>query len=157
MQHLKLFVVIALGLSSPSVHAQDGAPPPPPPNPETLYPETPPPAPAAQEEAPAPPTTRAVVRPTTPVEAETPPAATAGFGLEVATTGFVSGALSGGLLLGVHISNGSLLGVRLDYLDETAKVGGMSRSKDRLALGLAARFPVVGSKSGLDLAVALDL
>jgi len=155
MQHLKSFLFIALVLVSSSARAQDPAtPPPPPPAPETP-PAPEPPAPAAQPLAELPPKPAPRKRP--PVVVEEAPPASAGFGLEVGTSGFASGELQGGLMLGVHISNGTMLGARLDYLDRTRKVGSESRSTSALGLGLAARFPVAGSKAGLDLALALDL
>jgi hypothetical protein len=152
MQHIKSFAFAALVLFAPAVHAQEPLPPPATPAPEAapVVPETPKPAPEFPPAPPKPPK-----KP--PVVVEEVPAASTGVGMEVATSGFASGALDGGLLFGVHISNGSLLGVRFAYSDKTLTVGSMSRSTNSLTVGLAARFPVVGSKRGLDMAVALDL
>lgn len=162
MQHLKSFVFLVVALLSSPVQAQEVAPPPSlpapeaPPAPETPAPETPAAEPPVQEEPP-PPSPRPVARRKPPVVVQAVPAATSGFGIELATSGFASGTLQGGLLMGVHMSNGSLLGLRLNYSDETQKTGTRSISTNAFAMGLAARFPVVGSKAGLDITVALDL
>jgi hypothetical protein len=81
----------------------------------------------------------------------------AGFGVEVATAGFASGTLQGGLLLGAHTPGGAIYGVRIDYRDETQKISGASQSTTSYGLGLAGRFPVAGSPEGFDLALAADI
>jgi hypothetical protein len=160
MRPLILFVVITSAALSATAHAQDAAPEPTPP--AASEPPPPPANPPAQvfdgEQPPekvrhAP---RTIARAQAPVMLEAP-ASGVGFGLEAATSGFASGNLQGGLLMGAHLPSGTLLGVRLDYADHTQKVGGESQSTSAIALGLGARFPVAGSKAGLDLAVAVDL
>jgi len=161
MQHSRWFVFLAVGLLSSSVHAQEVVPQPSPPTPEAPATPSAPEPPAAdalaEEEEEPPPPPRPVARRKPPVVVQEAPAAGAGFGIELATSGFASGTLQGGLMMGLHLNNGTLLGARLNYVDETQTAGSRSVSSSTVALGLAARFPVIGSKAGLDLAVALDL
>ena len=86
-----------------------------------------------------------------------PPATTMGVGLEVATSGFASGNVQGGLVFGLHSAAGTLIGVRMNYLDQTSKVGSESISNSAMAIGLAARLPVAGSRDGFDVALGADL
>jgi hypothetical protein len=98
-------------------------------------------------------------RPTTlrrTVTTEVPPPASVGFGLELATSGLGSGNLQGGLLLGVHLSGGSIVGVRLDFANASTTVGSTTRSQTDLAVGLAARLTLAGSHDGFDLALGID-
>jgi hypothetical protein len=122
------------------------------PAPAPAAPPTPPPPPAlsgGQQPAPPPP---APPRPAAPAEA--PP--DRGVVLEAATRGFASGDLQGGLLLGVHFSDGSVVGLRVDYRYQSRDVGSQSNSRSDLGVGLAGRIAVAGSRAGLDLALALD-
>jgi hypothetical protein len=90
------------------------------------------------------------------VVVEEEPAGGPGLGLEVATSGFASGNLQNGLILGMHFPSGTLFGVRIDYADTTTTLGRESQSTTTFAVGLAGRFAVAGSKKGFDLAIGLD-
>jgi hypothetical protein len=158
MRWLKPFAALALSSLAVPARAQDAAPqpieapaapaqPPPPPPPAQVFDGEQPPAP---------------VRPA-PVPARSrPPAdepkvdATTGFGIEFTTAGFASGNVQGGVLLGAHTPAGSIFGVRFNYRDETTKVSSSSSSTTAFAIGVAGRFPVAGSQTGLDLAMAAD-
>jgi hypothetical protein len=156
MRWLISFAPLALVLVAVPVRAQDAAPPPSEPAPaEPPPPRQPPPQVFDGEQPPSP------ARPAPVPTHRRAPAAEqrdgTGFSMEVATAGFASGNLQGGLLLGAHTPGGLIIGARLNYRDETIKVSGSSSSNTAFAIGLAGRFPVAGGPDGLDLALAGDI
>jgi hypothetical protein len=158
MRPLKLIVLSVSVLLSSAARAQDAAPAPVP-APPPSEPTAAPPAPTGQVfdgEQPKAPKPAPAPRHRPPVVDE-PPASTMGVGLEVATSGFASGDLQGGLLFGIHSAAGTLVGVRMNYLDQTSKLGSESVSTTALAIGLAARLPVAGSRDGFDLTLGADV
>jgi hypothetical protein len=161
--------VVSLLLVPVIAHAQyTPAPPlngptttPPPESTPEPAPAPPPPAPrpAPDTEEPPPPSHRSGL-PTTgqwhaPV-VEEQPASGSGFAVEVDTNAFASGTLNGGLVIGAHGADGSVLGFRFAYTDQTQKIGTRSQSTTAYAMGLAGRLTVAGSRNGLDLALGLD-
>jgi hypothetical protein len=135
-------------------------PPAPEPTPQPIPEPTPPPTPrpAPDTEEPPPPSHHAGL-PTAGqwrAPAGEEPVNAAGFALEIDTSGFASGKLDGGLVIGAHGADGSLLGFRFDYTDTTQKEGSTSRSNTAYALGLTGRLSVFGNRNGLDLALGLD-
>ena len=155
MRWLHPVLFCTLGFLSLPARAQDAAPPPP----EPAAPSEPPPPP----KPPAPPQVFDGEQPPKPAPVPAthrrqpePEPPTTGFGVEFATAGFASGALQGGLLMGAHSPGGAIYGVRLDYRDQTQTIGGTTHSTTSYSFGLAGRFPVVGSPTGFDLALAAD-
>jgi hypothetical protein len=165
--YLAAATITAALASSPAVRAQEAgttpAPVEPAPAPSSEPapappPPAPPPPPRQQwdREEPPPPQRQSTLS-TTPrrrVPGAPEPESRPGFAVEVATSGFASGTLQGGLLLGLQFPSATLIGVRFDYADSTRKLGDESVSTSAFALGLAVRFAIAGSREGLDLAFA---
>jgi hypothetical protein len=161
MRWLPVLTLSAL-IIVPSVARAQYVPAPPLSAPET----TPAPAPEPAPEAPAP---RPSPRPPHDTEDPPPPSHTvtttpvqaseslgSGFAVELGTSSFASGSLSGGVMVGAHTADGSILGIRLDYVDTTTKINSDSTSRTAFSLGLAGRLSVAGGRNGLDLALAID-